>query len=310
MKCLQPLYALDTGAINPDTGNRHIHILPKRADLYDMQSLEARYGKGNILQLPCGKCINCRINYARTWALRCVCEASYYDDNFFVTLTYDNDHYPGHLVKKDLQDFFKRVRKYKSFRYFACGEYGDQFDRGHYHIIMFGLQLDDLKPIGKGPHGGYYYSSMFLQKMWPFGFVTIGDVSYSSCNYVAQYVVKKINKKDNHEFPAFITMSLKPGIGQRYFEDHWQKIYDTDSLYINAGDNYVNNVPRYFDKLLQRIAPQILDDVKFERIDKSSVSTLAQLTQFNMQFQEQLLQEVNVQVAINKMKDINRRKMR
>ena len=202
----------------------------------------------------------------------------------------------------------KMVRKKLKCRYFACGEYGDKFERGHYHLIMFGLKLDDLKPICKAPRGGYYYESKFINSCWPYGFVSIGDVNFKTCNYVAQYVVKKINKSEDKDFPSFITMSLKPGIGTRFFEDHIAKIYETDKLYINSGSSFVNPVPRYFDKLLDRIYPSILEDVKDERISKANATKLQDLIKFNMQYYEQVNMEVNVQAAINKMKETNLRK--
>lgn len=65
--------------------------------------------------LACGRCIGCRLEYSRQWAVRCVHEASLYDDNCFITLTYDNENLPegGTLVKKHFQDFMKRLRKKK-----------------------------------------------------------------------------------------------------------------------------------------------------------------------------------------------------
>lgn len=67
----------------------------------------------DIFQLPCGKCRGCRLEKSRQWALRIMHEASLYDDNCFVTLTYDDEHLPkdGSLVKKDFQLFMKKLRK-------------------------------------------------------------------------------------------------------------------------------------------------------------------------------------------------------
>ena len=112
MACNNPLYALDLGL--KENGKRNIKILPKRVDLYSLNQLEARYGHGNIIPLPCGKCLACKLSKAREWAVRCVLEASMYEENCFVTLTYDDEHLPtDHLVsRKAIQDFIKRLRKY------------------------------------------------------------------------------------------------------------------------------------------------------------------------------------------------------
>lgn len=96
-----------------------------------------------FVQVPCGKCLECRIQHARDWADRCVIEAKQYKYNYFVTLTYDDAHLPerNSLNPKDLQLFLKRLRKrFKGvkIRFLASGEYGSSF-RPHYHLILFNL---------------------------------------------------------------------------------------------------------------------------------------------------------------------------
>ena len=46
------------------------------------------------LALPCGRCVGCRLERSRQWAVRCMHEASMHMFNSFVTLTYDDDHLP------------------------------------------------------------------------------------------------------------------------------------------------------------------------------------------------------------------------
>ena len=298
MKCLQPLYAYDTGAKNRETGGRHIRILPKRADLYSFKVLEERYGAGNILVLPCGKCINCRINYSRTWALRCVCEASLYDENWFLTLTYDDDHYPGKAQKEDFQKFMKRLRKvHPGVRYFCCCERGEHTKRYHWHMILFNLHLTGVKCLGKGPKGGYYYECDEIKKLWPYGFYVLGDVNYTTCNYVAQYCLKKVYTDERSD--EFLTMSLKPGLGTEYFRKKWRIIYDCDKIY-HEGKTYIP--PRYFEKLLDRFHPEMLEKIKDERISKANAGKLHDLIQFGLQHIEETY-DIAAQVAINKMKE-------
>lgn len=301
MKCTQPLYAADLGVINPDTGHRRIKILPRRIGVdFNLQDLEMKYGQGKVLSLPCGKCINCRINYARTWALRCVAEAFYYDENWFVTLTYDDENYSHRDCKKDFQDFMKRLRKkHPGVRYFMCCEAGDQTHRYHMHAILFNLHLSDVKCLGKGPKAGYYYESKDLLNTWSKGFIVLGDVNYTTCNYVAQYCLKKTYKETEGEF---VQMSLKPGIGTQYFKDHWESIYDTDKVYLANGNTYVNNPSRYFDKLLDRIHPLLLDDIKQERISKANAYRFDKLIKFNMEYDEQVLQ-LDERASINNLND-------
>ena len=301
MKCLSPLYAYDTGAKNRDTGGRHIRILPRRADLYDFKTLEERYGKGNVLALPCGKCLNCRINYSRTWALRCVCEASLYDENWFLTLTYDDEHYPGCAKKEDLQKFIKRLRKHHpGVRYFACCERGEYTKRYHFHLILFNLHLDKVKCLGKGPKGGYYYECQELVDLWNNGFIVLGDVNYTTCNYVAQYCLKKVYSDEASD--EYVTMSLKPGIGTEYFRKNWRIIYECDKIYINNGGRYTSIPPRYFDKLMDRFHPELLEKVKDQRINAANVAVLDELIKYGFKYREEVL-EIAASDALNKMKE-------
>ena len=122
-------------------------------------------------------------------------EASLWLNNIFITLTYDNEHLPEHntLVKKDFQDFMKRLRKKKKastknpIRFFHCGEYGEQFGRPHYHAILFNTNFRDRETLNaKGTKG--LTTSETLNKLWGKGHTSIGDVTFESAAYVAGYV--------------------------------------------------------------------------------------------------------------------------
>lgn len=137
-------------------------------------------------EIPCGKCVECRLNYSRQWADRCMFELEDYkpSEAWFVTLTYDDDHimdigsdiFAGTLLKSDLQLFFKSLRrqiKYHGFgngvRFYACGEYGTTTFRPHYHIILYGLDLlvhDHLNFWVKTKSGYNTWRSPFLEKVW------------------------------------------------------------------------------------------------------------------------------------------------
>ena len=98
------------------------------------------------LLVGCGKCVMCRIAKRREWTLRLIHESVYWEDSVFLTLTYSDDYLPknGSLDKRQLQLFIKRLRKSlngRSIKYFACGEYGDNTERPHYHLIIFGISL-------------------------------------------------------------------------------------------------------------------------------------------------------------------------
>lgn len=180
-------------------------------------------------EIPCGQCYDCRLDYSRMWADRCLLEMKNHEQSWFVTLTYNDEHlrymvdddgvisdFPT-LVKRDFQLFMKRLRKnYKynnKIRYFAAGEYGDKSLRPHYHAIIFGLKLDkeDLILYKKSPIGFDYYISNFLNEIWsyevltdeldedgkkkkikiPYGYVVVAPASWETCAYTARYVLKK-----------------------------------------------------------------------------------------------------------------------
>lgn len=198
------------------------------------------------IDIPCGQCIGCRLDYARQWADRCLLELGEHKSSYFVTLTYSDEYVPfGHgvdkdtgevtcdcmtLQKRDFQLFMKRLRKKFSdqkIRFFACGEYGPETQRPHYHAILFGLELNDLVLYKRCMHGDYnYYNSPSLQEVWPYGHVVVGKVTWESCCYTARYIMKK-QKGDGALFydltgiePPFSLMSRKPGIARNYYEEN------------------------------------------------------------------------------------------
>lgn len=138
----------------------------------------------NIITVPCGKCIACRINRTTMWTNRLLHElGEWKEGSSFVTLTYDEDYLPGNnsLVKSDLQKFFKRLRKDldledRKIKYYACGEYGEKYGRPHYHAIIYGLPIDDQE---------------LIKENWPYGMIKVGTVTQHSCRYVAGYIQKK-----------------------------------------------------------------------------------------------------------------------
>lgn len=149
------------------------------------------------LSVPCSVCIQCRINKTTEWALRCVYENEMHSKACFITLTYADEFLPENasLVKKDLQDFYKRVRKYyagnstSEIKYYCCGEYGPTTLRPHYHIALFGADFEPEK--WKEFKKNHYFSSTLLE-LWPFGFNEIGFLSPDRMNYVAGYIQKKL----------------------------------------------------------------------------------------------------------------------
>lgn len=168
----------------------------------------------------CGQCLPCRINRRRVWTHRMMLESYKHGDSSFVTLTYDEEHVPSGstLVPGHATGWIKRLRKVlepQKIRYFLVGEYGDESQRPHYHVAVFGLN----RYVG----GGFDGCSGIVRETWPFGFVYVGALTRESAQYVAGYVTKKMTSKDDARlkgrYPEFARMSLRPGIGAGVIDD-------------------------------------------------------------------------------------------
>lgn len=190
---------------------------------------------------------------SQDWATRITHEASLHEENSFLTLTYNDEHYPerGSVSIRELQLFHKRARKKLGrLRFFACGEYGENNWRAHYHVIFFGHDFSADRTIHRVSGGGYpLYRSPTLETLWPYGFSEIGTVTHQSAAYVSRYVLKKVGGKnaDNHYLrphpltgelvqlrPEFIVMSNKPGIGGAWFDRYATDAFPSDYLILDG----------------------------------------------------------------------------
>lgn len=241
------------------------------------------------MQLPCGQCSGCRVERSRDWAVRCVHEAACHEHSVFVTLTYSDEHLGSlSLVYRDFQNFMRRVRRAKpGVRFYACGEYGENFERPHWHALLFGCFFEDREPVRKLDSGFQLYRSGELEGLWPFGFSSIGDVTFESAAYVARYVCKKVTgmaAESHYEYvdigsgevsqrrPEFNRMSLKPGIGARWFARFGSEVYPEDVVVINGVKV---SPPKYYDKLLGKQDAAALEEVEFARFLRSSNESFA-----------------------------------
>lgn len=176
-----------------------------------------------------------------------------------------------------------RLRKhYGPFRYYMCGEYGGKTSREHYHALIFGLDFkDDRTFLKTAPSGEPLYTSESLNKIWGKGFVPIGDMSFSAAKYVAKYVMKKANGLPEreqlervsletgevwHVAPEFQTMSRRPGLGHEWFEKYGHDVYPSDQVIV---DGKPHQPPAYYDKLLGRKAPELLETIKKVRAENA-----------------------------------------
>lgn len=232
------------------------------------------------LQLPCGQCVGCRLERSRQWAVRCMHEAQMHDQNCFLTLTYSEENLPPgrNLVYSHVQKFLKRLRRWfkKPIRFYMCGEYGEQFDRPHYHLLLFGCQFPDLQPFRTGSKCKLWTSAT-LDRLWGYGFCSVGSVTFESAAYTARYIMKKVTGQFSEEHyryvdpdtgevvervPEFNHMSLKPGIGATWFDRYSDDVYP-HGLVVTRG--VLSRSPRYYDKRFSKLDADGFDELMFER---------------------------------------------
>lgn len=237
------------------------------------------------LKVPCGQCIGCRLERSRNWAVRCMHESSLHSDNCFITLTFDTEHLmqrqnPWSVDVRDIQLFMKKLRnRYpdKSIRYLACGEYGENNKRPHYHLLLFNHDFAD-KQLWRDTGAYPLWVSAELAKLWPYGFNLIGNVTFDTCSYVAKYVVKKVNGDDAKEHytriveetgelvevkPEFLTMSRRPAIAKDWFDKYGSDVVNNDNVVINGR---IVRPPKYYDVLAENEYSQKIEYNKRMRI--------------------------------------------
>lgn len=230
--------------------------------------------------LPCGKCPACTSRRTSSWSFRLMQQDKISISSYFVTLTYDTDHVPitpkGYmsLCKRDLQLFFKRLRKNhgstygKQIKYYAVGEYGGKTKRPHYHIILFNANKE------------------LIEKSWsidgvPIGTFHIGDVTGASVGYTLKYISKpqRIPEHVNDDRVKGFSLMSK-GIGKNYITQQVKKWHTADlenRMYIPLEGGKKASMPRYYkDRIyddIQRDAIknhyrfkfQLTDEVKYSR---------------------------------------------
>lgn len=238
----------------------------------------------NMFGVPCRKCIGCRTDNAREWAIRSSYECRYSDHNYFITLTYSNDNVPfNNLGFKsvwyaDVKIFINSLRKHferlghKNIKYLAASEYGGKTKRPHYHICFFNLPLNDLVDTGeKNEIQQPYFISPLIDKLWQKGIHKIGYVTFESAGYTARYTLKKLSKVDYEKIKVMPEkLYMSKGIGKKYFDEHWQEIYKYDTVYLQTNKGMIKTQPpRYYDRLLEKKDPILLEQIKAIRVSRA-----------------------------------------
>ena len=240
------------------------------------------------MAVPCGFCVGCLLEKRQQWSLRCRHEASCWDHNVFLTLTYDDEHldWKGSLDKEHPKLFLRYLRRElsgvscapnsaaKPIRVFGCGEYGTQRQRAHYHMLLFNVRFEDNERYGERT-----YTSKLVSRLWPYGSHLIGDLTDASASYVAGYALKKVQailresaygvvNPETGEWAErereYNFCSTKPGIGQ-----YWYAKYKNELRHgYVVMDGRTVSVPRFYDKKLRCDAPALHEEMSWNKFKK------------------------------------------
>ena len=166
-------------------------------------------GNSEVINVRCGKCIECLQLRTHDWEFRMIHEKNQSDFTVFVTLTYDEIYCPKDGVQvTDLQLLHKRLRKAGvHFKYYAIGEYGTKTFRPHYHCIYF---LKDESTT-------YSEFHELLLQQWRYGFIQYKKVTNGRIHYCIAYLIGQKWPKGQNK--PFTIMSKKPSIGYSLLED-------------------------------------------------------------------------------------------
>ena len=225
--------------------------------------------KGETIDLPCGKCYECKMRRISGWSYRLMKEAEVSTSAFFITLTYNPETMPitksGYMTckKRDLQLFMKRLRKRnkEKLKYYAVAEYGGKTDRPHYHIILFNVDVETI------------------EEAWQHGNIHVGTLTEASVGYTMKYISKKskIPKHQNDDrLPEFSLMSK--GLGKNYLTPQMINYHKTNMenrVFIGLKDGKKIALPRYYkDKLYSdaeknKIAEYMQEQESGKFVDKS-----------------------------------------
>lgn len=236
--------------------------------------------------VACGKCMYCRNKRIAGWAARLMNKDKNSFMSFFVTLTYDTEHlmfcknnrptlYPSHLTA-----YWKKLRKCfppKAFSYYACGEYGSNKKRPHYHFLIF-FTHEKITPL---------HALKSMESSWQHGDIFVGTITAESVAYTLKYISKKGSVpqyRGDTRTPEFQRASK--GLGLDYVSADSIKWHHNDLLnraYIPLNGGGKAPIPRYLkDRIYSKEEKRIIGEHMAEKIGGRSYEQLKTLREENI----------------------------
>lgn len=226
-------------------------------------------------KIPCGWCTSCRVDHRNAWQDRIDWERLG-NSSAFVTFTYDDWHLPfgdmniPTLRRADFNAFIDRLRyrvkrvklslSRPDWKFYAVGEYGDKFNRPHYHCIFIGLD--------------FYETRRLFHDVWQCGIIDSLPVLDGCTRYVLKYLDKQQHGSlaeemfDNQGLERpFSTAST--GLGNGLFYSQVSRIQKTGEYMNLAGkrrpcpqyykDLFMGNSASHFEKQVAEYQRQTKD---------------------------------------------------
>lgn len=243
-------------------------LYPLRLDMKKIAKPENRAVLPPFVEVPCGKCIKCLLSKQYEWQFRGYCELVSKGFGTFITLTYDDEHNPSRVSKRDCQLFIKRLRSYlndytgtfknyvseKGISYICTSEYGSEKMRPHYHLCIFGFDFfsflaDNYRSNHAKFHGFTVLNSgdcnafNIISPIWSYGRCNVQALSTQNIRYTLKYLLKGrlrcgnyVSYNDMLEKSGFEPLFFlkSKGIGSDYFEEHKKEIQDNGGITVNG----------------------------------------------------------------------------
>lgn len=318
MSCLSPVLAYCYDSLPDDETGEIVKKLTGFKTGKENNFFSRRNYGEHAIELPCGKCLACRLDKAAEWSTRILLESCSFKDNYFCTFTYDDLHLTSNsLLLDDFQKFVKRLRinfereyGFKGqIRLFYAGEYGSKNFRPHFHAIFLNLPLPDLVFFKKSNSGGSLFLSDFLSRTWSKGFVTVAELTYESAGYTARYTMKKALSKIPYDklglCPEFHHMSNRPGIGSIYFKENQKKVLIDGGVYVlRRNVPSLRPIPKGFERYTttdeslrallncRELKKRIAESFERERLLRTNIS-LDDYRKIQLNFLEQNTRSLN-----------------
>lgn len=248
------------------------------------------------MYIGCGRCVLCMQANKNQWVFRLEQTAKHSKFNYFVTLTYDDEHLPeiGDNGSYNITCFLKRVRKKtqlpENFKYYFCTELGEKYGRLHHHAILFNTGCSFLK------------IREIIKRDWPYGFIDVKEVNSNRIKYVTKYCVqmefrKKVFKWHGYELnsdgvPEYVVKKEKPvnyfvrrvshGMGIEFLTPSMVEYLRRrgDGTFYDNG--YLKQLPRYYlEKVFQGEELEKIRDNRFNHKALQSYEELEKYSEYN-----------------------------